>query len=101
MLRNFTLEYWIDDGWYVGKLMEVPDIFSQGKTLEKLEENVLFEFLPYQVLPGNASLLWLFLLEDFLLRLSEIATQEIKSKMPILLPWINEIESVKLFQSNK
>lgn len=40
MLRCFTLEYWIDDGWYVGKLKEVPGIFSQGETLEELEENI-------------------------------------------------------------
>ena len=30
MLKNFTLEYWIDDGWYVGRLREVPGVFSQG-----------------------------------------------------------------------
>jgi predicted RNase H-like HicB family nuclease len=40
MKRNFTLEYWIDDEWYVGRLKEVPGIFSQGKTLKELEENV-------------------------------------------------------------
>ena len=40
MLRHFTLEYWMDDGWYVGRLKEVPGIFSQGKSLEELEENV-------------------------------------------------------------
>ncbi len=40
MIREFTLEYWIDDGWYVGKLKEVPGIFSQGETLEELEENI-------------------------------------------------------------
>ncbi|MEW6237909.1 MAG: type II toxin-antitoxin system HicB family antitoxin [Candidatus Omnitrophota bacterium] len=39
-LKNFTLEYWIDDGWYVGKLKEIPGIFSQGETLEDLEENI-------------------------------------------------------------
>jgi len=39
MLRHFTLEYWIDDDWYVGKLKEVPGVFSQGETLEELEEN--------------------------------------------------------------
>jgi predicted RNase H-like HicB family nuclease len=37
---NFTLEYWIEDGWYVGKLREVPGVFSQGETLEELEANV-------------------------------------------------------------
>jgi predicted RNase H-like HicB family nuclease len=40
MLRYFTLEYWIDDDWYVGRLKEVPGIFSQGETLEELEENI-------------------------------------------------------------
>jgi predicted RNase H-like HicB family nuclease len=36
----FTLEYWIDDGWYIGRLKEVPGVFSQGETLKELEENV-------------------------------------------------------------
>lgn len=40
MERKFTLEYWIDEGWYVGKLKEVPGIFSQGETLEELEQNI-------------------------------------------------------------
>lgn len=40
MLRHFTLEYWIDDGWYVGRLKEVPGVFSQGESLEELEENI-------------------------------------------------------------
>lgn len=39
-MATFTLEYWIDDDWYVGRLREVPGIFSQGKTLEELKENV-------------------------------------------------------------
>ena len=40
MERRFTLEYWIDDEWYVGRLKEVPGVFSQGETLEELEENI-------------------------------------------------------------
>ncbi|MEK7398650.1 MAG: type II toxin-antitoxin system HicB family antitoxin [Candidatus Poribacteria bacterium] len=40
MIREFTLEYWMDDGWYIGKLKEVPGVFSQGETLEELEENI-------------------------------------------------------------
>jgi len=39
MKRQFTLEYWIDDKWYVGKLKEVPGVFSQGESLAELEEN--------------------------------------------------------------
>ncbi|BCX81562.1 hypothetical protein MIT9_P1140 [Methylomarinovum caldicuralii] len=38
--RTFTLEYWRDEGWYVGRLKEVPGVFSQGATLEELEENL-------------------------------------------------------------
>ena len=40
MERKFILEYWIDDEWYVGKLKEVPGVFSQGVTLQELEENI-------------------------------------------------------------
>lgn len=40
MGRLFTLEYWIDNDWYVGRLKEVPGVFSQGQTLEELKENI-------------------------------------------------------------
>ncbi|MBD3306025.1 type II toxin-antitoxin system HicB family antitoxin [candidate division KSB3 bacterium] len=40
MERYFTLEYWVDDAWYVGKLREVPGVFSQGETLNELIENI-------------------------------------------------------------
>jgi predicted RNase H-like HicB family nuclease len=40
MAKRLTLEYWIDDGWFVGRLKEVPGVFSQGETLEELEENI-------------------------------------------------------------
>lgn len=40
MKRVFTLEYWMDDGWFVGRLKEIPGVFSQGETLEELKENV-------------------------------------------------------------
>jgi predicted RNase H-like HicB family nuclease len=40
MRRTFALEYWLDDGWYVGRLKEVPGVFSQGQTLAELEENI-------------------------------------------------------------
>jgi len=36
MKRAFTLEYWQDDGWYVGTIKEVPGVFSQGETLCQL-----------------------------------------------------------------
>ena len=40
MIRSFTLDYWLDDGWYVGKLREVPGVFSQGESLEALKTNI-------------------------------------------------------------
>jgi predicted RNase H-like HicB family nuclease len=40
MIRHFTLEYWRDEGWYIGKLKEVPGVFSQGRSPEDLEENI-------------------------------------------------------------
>ena len=40
MIKNFTLEYWIDDGWFAGRLKEIPGIFSQGESLEDMEENI-------------------------------------------------------------
>ncbi len=38
--RHFTLEYWTDEGWFVGRLKEVPGVFSQGESLEELQENI-------------------------------------------------------------
>jgi predicted RNase H-like HicB family nuclease len=40
MKHEFTLEFWEDDGWFVGKLKEVPGVFSQGASLQELEENI-------------------------------------------------------------
>ncbi len=41
MAKYFTLEYWLDEGWHVGRLKEVHGIFSQGLTLEELKENII------------------------------------------------------------
>ena len=40
MRRSLTLEYWRDENAFVGRLLEVPGVFSQGKTLEDLEDNI-------------------------------------------------------------
>lgn len=40
MSQSFVLEYWQDNGWYVGRLKGVPGVFSQGKTLSELEANI-------------------------------------------------------------
>ncbi len=40
MRHQFTLEYWRDGEWFVGRLIEIPGVFSQGATLEELDENI-------------------------------------------------------------
>lgn len=40
MIRSFTLDFWLDEGWYIGKLREVPGVFSQGENLEELKVNI-------------------------------------------------------------
>lgn len=40
MRGQFTLEYWKDGDYYVGRLLEVPGVFSQGETLEELRDNI-------------------------------------------------------------
>ncbi len=40
MVKQFTLEYWTDDGNYFGRLKEVPEVLGQGKTLEELKKNI-------------------------------------------------------------
>jgi predicted RNase H-like HicB family nuclease len=41
MALRLQLEYWKEGPWLVGRLTQVPGVFSQGATLEELEENIL------------------------------------------------------------
>jgi hypothetical protein len=38
---RLAMEYWKDGDWYVGQVMEVPGVMSQGATLRELEQNIL------------------------------------------------------------
>ncbi len=40
MRRSFTLETWKDGDWFVGRLLEVPGVFSQGATEDELRANI-------------------------------------------------------------
>jgi predicted RNase H-like HicB family nuclease len=40
MRGRFTLEFWRDGPFYVGRLLEVPGVFRQGETLVELQENI-------------------------------------------------------------
>jgi predicted RNase H-like HicB family nuclease len=39
-MHTFTLEYWQDGGWYVGRLRENPSVMTQGETLADLQDNI-------------------------------------------------------------
>ena len=39
-MATLTLEYWQEEGWFVGRLREIPGCFSQGETLAELEANI-------------------------------------------------------------
>jgi predicted RNase H-like HicB family nuclease len=40
MLKNLKLIYWQGEKYYLGKLLEYPEIMTQGETLEELVENI-------------------------------------------------------------
>ena len=42
---KITLIYWKGDKFWLGKLLEYPEIMTQGETLEELEENIKEAFI--------------------------------------------------------
>ena len=42
---KMTLIYWKSNKFWLGKLLEYPEIMTQGETLEELEENIKDAFL--------------------------------------------------------
>ena len=58
---KFTLEYWQDGEWFVGRAKEVPGVFSQGQSLEELKENIqdayrlMIESEPLDAIPYKPS----------------------------------------------
>ena len=40
-----TVIYWKGEKFWLGKLLEHPEIMTQGKTLEELEENIKDAYL--------------------------------------------------------
>lgn len=39
-MKKYTLIYWKDGEWFVGRLRERSDVFSQGQSLCELESNI-------------------------------------------------------------
>jgi len=42
---KLTMIYWKSDRFWLGKLLEHPEIMTQGETLEELEENIKDAYL--------------------------------------------------------
>ena len=40
MSKHVTLIYWKSDRFWMGKLLEYPEVMTQGETLDELEENI-------------------------------------------------------------
>ena len=40
MHTKMTLIYWKGESFWLGKLLEHPEIMTQGETIEELEENI-------------------------------------------------------------
>ncbi|MDO8637123.1 MAG: type II toxin-antitoxin system HicB family antitoxin [Dehalococcoidia bacterium] len=45
METKLKMVYWKGDKFWVGKLLEHPEIMTQGQTLKKLEENMKDAFM--------------------------------------------------------
>ncbi|MCK4436321.1 type II toxin-antitoxin system HicB family antitoxin [bacterium] len=40
MYSKMTMVYWKGDKFWIGKILEHPEIMTQGETIEELEENI-------------------------------------------------------------
>ncbi|MBI1928007.1 type II toxin-antitoxin system HicB family antitoxin [Candidatus Poribacteria bacterium] len=45
MKTKMTMIYWKSDKFWLGKLLEHPEIMTQGETLDELEENMRDAYL--------------------------------------------------------
>jgi len=45
MKAKMTMIYWKEEKFWLGKLLEHPEIMTQGETLEELEENIKDAYL--------------------------------------------------------
>jgi len=55
MEHRLTMVYWKGEKFWLGKLMEHPEIMTQGETLEELEENIkdAYRSIVMDDMPGN------------------------------------------------
>jgi predicted RNase H-like HicB family nuclease len=58
MNSKITMIYWKGEKFWLGKILEHPEIMSQGETLEELEENLkdAYKLLLMDDVPSNYQL---------------------------------------------
>ncbi len=69
--------------------------------ISKLEKHGLYNDFAAGILHSQLHYLWLFFMEELSLKLSEVSTAEIKSKMTNIIPWVKEVRTVNLFNVDK
>ena len=45
MKKKMTMIYWKGEKFWLGKLLDHPEVMTQGETLEELEENIKDAYL--------------------------------------------------------
>jgi predicted RNase H-like HicB family nuclease len=55
-MPKLTMVYWQGERFWLGKLLEHPEIMTQGETLEELEENLkdAYRLLVLEDVPADA-----------------------------------------------
>lgn len=58
MNAKLKIAYWKGEKFWLGKILEHPEIMSQGKTLEELEENLIdaYKLMLMDDIPSNYKL---------------------------------------------
>jgi predicted RNase H-like HicB family nuclease len=57
-MPKVTMVYWQGEHFWLGKLLEHPEIMTQGETVEELEENLkdAYRLLVLEDVPANAQM---------------------------------------------
>ena len=57
MHNQLTMIYWKGEQFWLGKFVELPEIMTQGETLEELEENLrdAYRMMVLEDVPENLS----------------------------------------------
>jgi len=58
MYTKITMIYWKGEKFWLGKILEYPEIMSQGETLEELEDNLkeAYKLILMDDVPSNYQL---------------------------------------------